>query len=142
MINVNVTLLIQMFNFLLLLFLLNMVLFRPIRKIIRERNQIVDAFNADIASMTTSAQEAMTQFEEKVLEARREGMAKVQSMKADGLDVETKLIGDSTREAQDRTQAFREQVQAEIQGVRAQLRQQVEAFSVAMAEKILGRSVQ
>jgi len=81
MINPDITLVIQMINILILLFVLNFILFRPIRKIIKERNQIVETFNSDIASLTGEAQSSMEEFEVKVLQARQEGVGRVQSMK-------------------------------------------------------------
>jgi F-type H+-transporting ATPase subunit b len=142
MININITFFIQVFNFLLLLFLLNLVLFRPIRRIIKERNQIFDNFSTDITSMTKAGQEAMDQFAQKIREARKEGMVRVQSMKEDGLEVETKLIGANTQQVQEKIETIREQVKSEIQEARTQLQAQVQAFSVAVCEKILGRSIQ
>ena len=57
MINLDITLVVQMINFLVLLFVLNKILFRPIRNIIKERNQIVEDFNSDITSLTDQAQD-------------------------------------------------------------------------------------
>ena len=72
MINPDITLIIQMINFLILLFLLNLILFRPIRNIMKERNQIIQNFNSDITSLTDEAEDSMERFEQKVLEAKKE----------------------------------------------------------------------
>ncbi|UCG14456.1 MAG: hypothetical protein JSU72_08420 [Deltaproteobacteria bacterium] len=142
MINPDITLLIQMINFLTLLFFLNLFLFRPIRKIINERNQIIDNFNKDIASMTEAAQESMDEFERKILQARKEGIVKVQEMKEEGDKAETTLIESTTKEIQGKIEEARNKVAADIQAARTQLQTQVHAFSLAVTEKILGRSVQ
>ena len=142
MINLDITLIIQMINFLILLFVLNLILFRPIRKIIRERNQIIDDFNTDIISMTDQAQESMDQFEQKILEAKKEGMARVQAMKEEGEDAEAQLISATNQEVQAKVEETRQRVRSEIQGARDQLQAQVQAFSVAVTEKILERSIQ
>jgi F-type H+-transporting ATPase subunit b len=142
MINPDVTLLIQMINLLILLFVLNLILFRPIRKIIKERNQIVDTFNTDITSMTDMAQESMDQFEQKILDARKAGMARVQTMKEEGEEAEAQLIESTNQEVQGKIEEARKKVGAEIQGARDQLQAQVQAFSVAVTEKILERSIQ
>ncbi len=142
MINPDVTLLIQMVNFLILLFVLNLILFRPIRKIIRERNQIVDTFNTDISSLTEKAQESMDQFEQKILEARKEGISRVQAMKEEGEEAEAQLIAATNKEVQGKIEEARKKVESEIQGARDQLKVQVQAFSVAVTEKILERSIQ
>ena len=142
MINLDITLVIQMINFLILLFVLNLILFRPIRNIIKERNQIVDTFNSDIASLTDSAQESMDQFELKIQEARKQGVARVQSMKDEGEVAEVELIAATTQEVQAKIEEARNKVAADIQEARTQLQTQVQAFSVAVTEKILGRSIQ
>jgi len=136
------TLFIQMVNFLLLLFFLNLILFRPIRKIIQKRNQIMDDFNEDITSMSDRAQESMNQFEQKILGARQEGIARIQSMKDEGEEAEARLIAATNQEVQGKIEAARERVASEIQGARTQLQEQVQSFSVALTEKILGRSIQ
>lgn len=142
MINPDVTLLIQMINFLILLYFLNLFLFRPIRKIIKERSQIIDNFNVDITSMTDKAQESVDQFEQNIMKAKREGMAKVQSMRDEGEEAEARLISAAGEEVQGRIDEARKKVASEIQGARTQLQAQVQAFSIAVTEKILGRSVQ
>jgi F-type H+-transporting ATPase subunit b len=142
MINPDITLVIQMINFLILLFVLNLILFRPIRKIIKERNEIVENFNSDIASLTDEAQASMEEFEEKVLEARKEGVGKVQSMKDEGERAEVELIAATTQEVQAKIEEARKKVASDIQDARTELQKQVQTFSVAVSEKILGRSIQ
>ena len=142
MINLDITLVIQMINFLLLLFVLNLILFRPIRKIIKERNQIVETFNSDIASLTGEAQASMEEFEEKLLAARKEGVGRVQSMKDEGEQAEVELIAATTQEVQAKIEEARKKVASDIQDARTELQKQVQIFSVAVTEKILGRSIQ
>jgi F-type H+-transporting ATPase subunit b len=142
MINPDITLVIQMINFLILLFVLNLILFRPIRKIIKERNEIVENFNSDIASLTDEAQASMEEFEEKVLEARKEGVGKVQSMKDEGERAEVELIAATTQEVQAKIEEARKKVASDIQDARTELQKQVQTFSVAVTEKILERSIQ
>lgn len=142
MINLDITLIVQMVNFLLLLLFLNLFLFRPIRKIMKERNEIIDNFNKDIASMTDAAQESMDEFERKILEAKKEGVVKVQEMKDEGDQAESTLIASTTKEIQGKIEEARNKVAADIQEARAQLQTQVQSFSLAVTEKILGRSVQ
>ena len=136
------TLFVQMINFLVLLFLLNLILFRPIRRIVKERNQIIDDFKSDIASLADGAQQSLERFEHNILEARKKGMAKVQEMKGEGEEEEVKLLQTTTEEVQGKIEQARKQVVSEIQQARGQLQAQVQAFSVAVTEKILGRSIQ
>ena len=142
MINPDITLFIQMINVLILLFVLNFILFRPIRKIIKERNQIVETFNSDITSLTGEAQSSMEKFEVKILEARQEGVGRVQSMKDEGEQAEVELIATTTQEVQAKIEEARKKVASDIQDARTELQKQVQIFSVAVTEKILERSIQ
>ena len=142
MINLDITLIIQMINFLILLYVLNLILFRPIRNIIKERNQIIEGFNTDITSLTDEAQASMDQFEQKILEARKEGMAQVQNMKDEGEEAESELMATTNEEVQAKTEGARKRVASDIQEARTQLQDQVQAFSLAVTEKVLGRSIQ
>ncbi|UCG21126.1 MAG: ATP synthase F0 subunit B [Deltaproteobacteria bacterium] len=142
MINPDITLFIQMVNFLILLFVLNLILFRPIRNIIKQRNQIIQNFNSDITSLTDEAQDSMERFEQKVLEAKKEGMARVNNMKGEGEQAEAELIAVTNTEVQAKIEEARQKVASDIQEARTQLQAQVQAFSVAVTEKVLGRSIQ
>ena len=142
MINPDITLIIQMVNFLVLLFVLNLILFRPIRNIIKQRNQIIQNFNSEITSLTDEAQNSMDRFEQKVLEAKKEGMVRVQGMKGEGEQAEAELIAATNTEVQAKIQEARQKVRSDVQEARTQLQAQVQAFSVAVTEKVLGRSIQ
>ena len=142
MINPDITLLIQMINFLVLLFILNLILFRPIRNVIKERNQIMQDFNSDISSLTDEAQESMNKFEQKILEAKKEGMSRIENMKDQGEEAEAELISATHQEVQAKIEEARKKIESDIQDARDQLQAQVQAFSVAVSEKILGRSIQ
>ena len=142
MINPDITLIIQMVNFLILLFILNLILFRPIRNIIKQRNQLIHNFNSEITSLTDEAQNSMDRFEQKVLEAKKEGMIRVQGMKGEGEQAEAELIAATNTEVQAKIQEARQKVRSDVQEARTQLQAQVQAFSVAVTEKVLGRSIQ
>ena len=142
MINPDITLIIQMINFLILLFVLNLILFRPIRNIMKQRNQIIQNFNSDITSLTEEAEDSMERFEQKVLEAKKEGMAEINKRKGEGEQAEAELIAATNTEVQAKIQEARQKVRSDVQEARTQLQAQVQAFSVAVTEKVLGRSVQ
>jgi F-type H+-transporting ATPase subunit b len=142
MINPDITLIIQMINFLILLFILNLILFRPIRNIIKRRNQIIQDFNSDITSLTDNAHDSMERFEKKVLEAKKEGMAQVNKMKGEGEQAEAELIAAINAEVQAKVQEARQRVASDILKARTQLQAQIQAFSVAVTEKVLERSIQ
>ena len=141
MINVDVTLFIQMANFLLLLVLMNLVLYRPIRRLVAQRNELISAQRAGIDKAESEAQKALREFEERLRAARAAGREKAQELKEAGYRMEKELLSQAADEAAKEVQAVRERIQQEIGQVRVQLQAQIQEFSREMAQRILGRSL-
>uniref|UniRef100_A0A832EJG0 ATP synthase subunit b n=1 Tax=Desulfacinum infernum TaxID=35837 RepID=A0A832EJG0_9BACT len=141
MINVDVTLFIQMANFLLLLLLMNLVLYRPIRRLVAQRNELVSKQRAGIDKAESEAQKALREFEERLKAARAAGREKIQELKEAAYRTEKDLLSRASEEAAKEVQAVRERIQMEIGQVRAQLQAQIQEFSKEMAQRILGRSL-
>ena len=81
MLNINITLLIQIVNFLVLLYIMNKILYRPIRGIIRKRQETIDEFTRKIEELDRGVQEALEKFQAELREARKAGRQKLQAMK-------------------------------------------------------------
>lgn len=141
MINVDVTLFIQMANFLLLLVLMNLVLYRPIRRLVAQRNELFSKQREGIDRAENEAQRVMREFEERLRQARAAGREKIQELKEAAYRREKDLLSQAAEEAAKEVQAVRERVQTEIGQVRSQLQAQIQEFSKEMAQRILGRSL-
>jgi len=141
MINVDVTLFIQMANFLLLLVLMNLVLYKPIRRLVAQRNELVSKQRAGIDKAESEAQKALREFEERLKAARAAGREKIQELKEAAYRTEKDLLSRASEEAAKEVQAVRERIQKEIGQVRVQLQAQIQEFSKEMAQRILGRSL-
>jgi len=64
MIELNWTLFVQIFNFLLLVYLLNLVLFRPLRQGLKARQAQITSFEGDITQLSESEQGMLAQVQE------------------------------------------------------------------------------
>jgi len=141
MISVDVTLFIQIGNFLLLVFLMNIVLYRPIRRLVGERNQFVSEQREDIEQADAEANNAVRTFEDSIKAARLRGRQKVQEMKDAAHIAEKDLLERAHQGAGQEVQAVKEKIQQDMGTVRDQLKQQVQAFSKDLAQRVLGRSL-
>lgn len=141
MINVNVTLLIQMCNFLVLLFLMNLVLYGPIRRMVAKRKQFIEEQQQGIERMDAEVKASIEDFNQKIQDARRLGREKIQELKAEAYAQEKELMRNAVEQAGKQLQDVRARIKSDIQGARDQLGGQVRAFSVELAQKILGRSL-
>jgi F-type H+-transporting ATPase subunit b len=141
MIDINITLVIQMANFLLLAFLLNIVLYRPIRNMIAKRNEMIAGREQGIERADADAASAVREFEEKVHEARNQGRQKVQEFKEAAYVNEKDLLREASEASAMELAEIRQKVKKDIAAARKRLRAQIQAFSIDVAQKVLGRSV-
>jgi F-type H+-transporting ATPase subunit b len=141
MIDINITLVIQMANFLLLAFLLNIVLYRPIRNMIAKRNEVIAGREQGIEQADADAASAVREFEEKVHEARSQGRQKVQEFKEAAYVNEKDLLREASEASAMELAEIRQKVKKDIAAARKRLRAQIQAFSIDVAQKVLGRSV-
>lgn len=141
MINIDVTLFIQMANFIIFLYLMNVVLYRPVRQMVAKRQQLVREQQERIAAADAEALAAVQEFEERIQEARNLGRQKVQELKDAGYQHEKDLMQRAAEEAARQLQELRERIQRDIGAARDRLRAQIQAFAMDLAQKILGRSL-
>ncbi len=142
MLEIDVTLLFQIANFLLLLILLNIFLYKPVRNIIRERNQHISSLQSTIEELSSKAEQEEAALEENMALAKKEGFKEKEDLKAQGIEEEKAIVQQAMSQVEQKVKAARSEIEASIAEVRKTLEEQVSMFSKELAEKILGRTVQ
>jgi len=141
MINIDITLFVQMVNFFILLFVMNMILYRPIRRLVAQRNQHIGEQEEQISKADADALAAGQEFDDKIQAARNLGRQKVQELKEAAYQYEKDLLQRAGEQAAVKVQEMRDKVQKDIGAAREQLRSQIQVFAMDLAQKILGRSI-
>jgi F-type H+-transporting ATPase subunit b len=141
MIDIDWTLFMQIANFLILVFLLNMVLFRPIRGILKERQGILSGLQSDISSLTESEQGVRQNIQGELLSARKSGINKRDMIKQEGSAVEAGLMEKAKAEVDDEMARMAAKIKADVAAARDALKPQAESFAHDLATKILGREM-
>ena len=72
MLDLNVTLLFQLANFFIAIFVLNILLIRPIREIIKKRNGVMDDMAEEAGSFEYQAADRLTNYEAELARARQD----------------------------------------------------------------------
>ena len=141
MIELNLAFFIQIINFGILVLILNIFLYKPIRKVLSERKGHIDSAKSKAESVDLEVQEKMALYETHLREARSEASAlRAEALKQAQAE-EASLLEKSRRDAAASLGAIKEKVAAEAADARAVLRQKAEALSGDICEKILGRSL-
>jgi F-type H+-transporting ATPase subunit b len=141
MIDIDWTLFMQIANFLILVFLLNMVLFRPIRGILKERQGILSGLQSDISSLSESEHGVRQDIQSELLSARKSGINKRDMIKQEGSAVEAGLMEKAKAEVDDEMARMAAKIKADVAAARDALKPQAESFAHDLATKILGREM-
>ncbi len=141
MIELDWTLFVQILNFLVLVFLLNMVLFRPIRKILQDRQARLNMFEEDISGLANNRQGVLGEVEEQLTAARREGLGLRENLRLEGSQAESSLLEQVKKEVDAEWTKVEAKIKKDVAKARDALKTQVQDFATALATKILGRTL-
>jgi len=141
MIDIDWTLLAQLINFLLLVFLLNLVLFRPIRKAMRERQAKLLADEAAANRLEMESQGLSDEIKEKLAAARRDGAGQREALKQEGSQAEASLLEEVKRQVDQEWAQVEKKIKADMAKARESLKKQAKSFAQLLAAKVLGREL-
>ncbi len=141
MIDIDWTLGALIINFLVLVFLLNVVLFRPIRKVLKERQAKLDAQAADINLMETQGQGLDSEIKDKLAAARKEGAGAREALKGEGAEAEASLLAEVKKEADLEWSRVEQKIKDDMGKARESLKAQAQSFAQLLASKVLGREL-
>ena len=132
---------IQIANFLFLIFALNLLLYRPIRRILKERRDKIKGMELTIQNATQGVQEKEAAFAKAIKDARAKGLKEKEGLVQQAEAEERKLIESINAKAQAELEEIRKKIQADAERARQSLQQDVGGFANEITRKILGRAV-
>jgi F-type H+-transporting ATPase subunit b len=141
MIDIDWTLYAQIINFLLLVFLLNVVLFRPIRNVLRERQAKLLAQETEINVLTDKGRSLEDEIKEELAAARRAGAGAREALKQEGAQAEATLLEEVKRQVEVEWATVEKKIKADMAKARKSLQTQTQSFAQLLATKILGREL-
>lgn len=141
MIELNLSFVIQLVNFGILVLVLNVFLYKPIRKVLADRRQVIDSARDKTVSVDAEVQAKMAQYEARLHAAKAEaGAQRADAMKLAQVE-EAAVLERARKQASESLLSIREKVAKEAGEARELLKKQVEVLSGDICEKILGRSL-
>lgn len=140
MVSVNGSLIIQIINFLFLFFVLNLVLFKPVRKILLERREKISGLEGEVEQLSKEALDQDRAYKEGLKMARKKGLQQKDIFVEQASKEEKEIIDKINKKAQANLAEIRGKVAKESENARVALEKEVDVFAGAIAEKILGRA--
>jgi len=141
MIELDWTLFAQIINALVLVYVLNLVLYRPIRNILKERQARLDADAAALAQLAEQSQGIAGEIQENLTAARRQGVAEKEGLRQEGAQDEASLLEKVKKEVDKEWARVEKKIKEDMDKARKTLKGQAQSFAQVMAAKILGREI-
>lgn len=139
MINLDITFIFQLVNFLVLMLVLNVLLYKPVRKLLAARETEIASGHSKADEIDRDVQDKMAQYEARLHEAKVKASDERSVLKKAALAEEAALLDQARKEATDSVNALKGKVAKEATEAREYLKAQSRSLSLEICEKVLGR---
>jgi len=142
MLNIDGTIILQLANFLVLLVVMNIILYKPIRGILAKRDEEMASRQKIIDGYQGRVKDHEEAIESGMVLARKEGYREKESLKVLGQEEEKGVLQEAGVAVERKLTTAKQEIEIKITVARETLESEISGFSNELAEKILGRSVQ
>ena len=140
MIDLDYTFFVQLVNFLLILSVLNLVLYRPIRGIIKKRAEVMDEKLRSIDGFAADAEAKLANYATALQGSRAEAQAVRVALRGEAQSAEAGVLSAAANEAAQKISAARKDIDAQKQSALKVLRAEVSGYAKEVAQKVLSRA--
>lgn len=127
----------QLANFLLLLIALNIILFRPILRLFRERDKGINGALEDAKAMDQEKDGLLATIDAKILAARTQAKGTFEQASREGMEVQKQALSAAQQEASVMNSKAKAELEASLEKARASLKSDIETFSRQIVEKLI-----
>jgi len=139
LISINETLIVQVVGFLVFLFVINRIMFRPLRNVISDRDIHIERVKRDITQAQKEVASIAGQIQEQNAATRQEALALKDDLEATGSQQAKEIFESVKKEiAADRKKAQQE-IEVRIAEERKAVKKESEDLALNIIEKIIGR---
>lgn len=138
MLELNKWFFVLLLNFLVLLYVLNIILFRPLVRLFTERDESVKGSLNAAKEMNTKKEEALASMNRELREARNKANEIFESLRRDGIGRQKEILEGANKDAQELIAKARTELKAEAEKARQKMRSDVEKFSEEIVKKLAG----
>jgi F-type H+-transporting ATPase subunit b len=125
-------------QFLLLAALLNVIFYKPLTKVLDDRDNYIRTNTLESKERLAKAERLTQEYEQQLADARRQSQATLEAAQAEAKKITADKIAEAQKEAQAQREEAAVQIEQQKQQAFQQLEQEVDALSRQILEKLLG----
>lgn len=138
MIDLDITIVVQLVNFLIAVVGLHYILIKPVRQQISARKDLTAGYTTDIETFTAEAEEKIAGYEQSLADARAQAALSRDTFKTEGLAKQNDLLEAAQAQAQAFLTSSRDQAAKDAKAAMGSLLSQVNVYAEKAMKKILG----
>jgi F-type H+-transporting ATPase subunit b len=141
MVTIDITMVIQMINMVVLMFLLNGILYKPIKKILKERSEKMQGMQNDVAKFEENARLRQEEVDAKMSKASGKAKAALDAARAEAQAAGDEKMASIKAEVEEFKDKQLADINTQIDTAQQELKAGLDGFAKDMAGKILGRAL-
>jgi len=141
MVNIDISVLFQIVNFLLLIWLMNIVLYKPVRSILIQRKEKIEQLGTDIKKFELEALNKNKHYNEGINNAKKSGIEKKENLLLEAQEEEKKIIDEIVKANKIKLEDTKNKISLDIKKAKEELSNEIDVFAREICNKILGRSI-
>ncbi len=126
-----------LFNFLFLIFVLNILLFKPLMRLFEERKEGIEGSLKKAKELNAKREELMNQLNRELLEANRKAKEIIDKYTQEGKERQAELLREAEKEAQNILLKTRQEIASQAEVARKALREEIEKISDEIVNKLV-----
>lgn len=126
---------------LLMIFVLNRTLFRPVNRVLEEREHRTVGRSGEARGVLQRVEESLTRYERTLREARAESYRLLERQQAEATGERQQKVGLVKKEVGDLIEGQKREIQAQADDARASLESEARRVAATLSAQILGRAV-
>jgi len=139
LITINATLFHQLIAFLIFLFIINRIMFRPLRSVMAERNTVIEKIKLDTTNAGDTIERLNDELKERESKVRNEALQVQHELEEKGSLQSAEIMKSTLHEIELLREKNEASVKAQIMEARAHLQKESETLALNIMEKLLGR---
>lgn len=138
MLELNKWFFVLLVNFLILLYVLNIILFKPVLRVLKERDASVKDYLNAAREMEQKREEAIAKMNQELQAARIRAREIFERIRKEGLEKQRLLLEEASKEAIEMIGKAKEEIRIKAEKARQELRSDVDRLSDEIVRKLVG----
>ncbi len=139
LISINETLIVQVVGFLVFLFVINRIMFRPLRNVMSDRDIHIERVKRDITQAQKEVASITSQIQEQDAATRKEALALKDDLEATGSQQAKEIFESVKKEIAADRKKVQQEIEVRIAEERKAVKKESEDLALNIIEKIIGR---